>query len=98
VPAQRLFFAHTIDGDLLDCFQGHYDTTIGSKLQSESYRRIAADMNRSADEIIFVSDSLPELAAARAAQMSTRLCCRPGNPPVTDDQGHRRITSLAQLE
>ncbi|MEO8498114.1 MAG: acireductone synthase, partial [Planctomycetota bacterium] len=29
IAAQELFFGHTIVGDLLHCFRGHYDTTTG---------------------------------------------------------------------
>src|SRR3982751_3020874 len=43
VQAQKLFFSHTIAGNLLPCFRGHYDTTTGPKKEAESYRRIAAD-------------------------------------------------------
>ena len=42
VQAQKLFFRHTIAGNLLDQFRGHYDTTTGPKKEADSYRKIAA--------------------------------------------------------
>ncbi len=79
IQAQRLFFGHTIAGDLLGYFRGHYDTTTGPKREAESYRQIAAAYALPADEILFVSDVVAELDAARAAGMQTLLAVRPGN-------------------
>ncbi len=97
VTAQELFFAHTTAGDLLPLFRGHYDTTTGPKREPASYHAITLDFRFPAEDILFISDIPAELDAARAAGLETRLCCRPENPPVEDDHGHRRITSFAQL-
>ena len=97
VQAQRLFFAHTIAGDLTDCLRGHYDTTTGPKQSPESYQRIAADCQRPAQEILFVSDVLAELHAAREVGMATALALRPGNRPVPDPEGHPTIETFALL-
>jgi enolase-phosphatase E1 len=45
VQAQKLFFAHTIAGDLLPFLRGHYDTTTGPKKEPESYRKIVAELD-----------------------------------------------------
>ena len=84
VAAQRLFFEHSDDGDLLPWLSGHYDTTIGSKTDPESYRAIAREFSCDAAEITFVSDNLRELDAAREAGLATVMCPRPGNPPTPD--------------
>src|SRR5262249_43261721 len=34
IEGQRVFFAHTDAGNLLEFFQGHYDTTLGSKREA----------------------------------------------------------------
>lgn len=81
VLAQRLLFAHTTDGDLTRLIHAYFDTTIGSKRDPESYRRIATLLGHAAAEIVFVSDVTEELDAAQAAGMVTRLAVRPGNPP-----------------
>src|SRR4029077_9864378 len=67
VQAQKLFFGHTIAGNLLRHFKGNYDTTTGPKKEAESYRNISIDFGLPASEILFLSDIVAELDAARAA-------------------------------
>jgi enolase-phosphatase E1 len=96
VHAQKLFFAHTEAGDLTPLFSGYYDTTIGSKREAESYRRIATECQPPAADILFISDVVAELDAARSAGMDTRLAIRPGNvPPPAHD--HATVHSFADL-
>jgi len=100
VQAQRLFFGHTIAGDLLPQFRGHYDTTTGGKKEAESYRRIAADFALPPAEVLFLSDIVAELDAARAAGMATALVVRPGNATGQTSTGspHEQIESFGQIE
>ena len=97
VQAQQLFFGHTVDGDLLSFFRGHYDTTSRPKRDAASYRKIAKDYAISARQITFYSDVPAELDAASQAGMSTYLVCRPGNAPVAtkDHVKHERVTCFA---
>ena len=67
IAAQKLFFAHTIAGDLLARFRGHYDTTTGPKKEAESYRLIAEDMGRSPETILFLSDVVARQQAQQVA-------------------------------
>jgi enolase-phosphatase E1 len=97
VAAQRLFFQHTIEGDLSGSFRAHYDTTTGPKREPSSYRTIAADMGIAASEILFLSDVPQELDAARTAGMAAVLVERPSNAPVAADVPHPRITFLGQI-
>lgn len=99
VHAQKLFFGHTLAGNLLGHFRGHYDTTTGGKKEAESYRRIAADSSLPPGEILFLSDVVAELDAARDAGLQTALCIRPGNPPTpaSDRAGHAEIRSFAEV-
>lgn len=76
VAAQKLFFGHTQAGDLLPLFDGHYDTTVGSKRSAASYAAIARDWGLSPERLLFVSDVVAELDAARDAGLATVLCCR----------------------
>jgi len=96
IAAQKLFLSHTTDGDLTPLVSGYYDTTSGPKQQAESYRRIVADIGRPAGEILFASDVVAELDAAREAGMQTRLALRPGNRPV-GDAPHERFESLEEI-
>ena len=79
VLAQQLLFAHTEDGDLTPSISDYFDTNAGAKGDAESYRRIATDMNLPPHEILFISDVVTELEAAKAAGMKTRLSIRPGS-------------------
>ncbi len=82
IQAQRLFFGHTVAGDLLPLISGHYDTTSGPKKESASYVQIAEQIGLAPSEILFVSDVGAELDAASTAGMATVLSVRPGNLPV----------------
>ncbi|MCE9527897.1 MAG: acireductone synthase [Planctomycetales bacterium] len=98
VQAQKLFFGHTIVGDLLPLFRGHYDTTTGPKRESPSYTAIAAAMELPPHEILFLSDVPAELDAAKQAGLQTGLVLRPGNGPVKPDHGHPEIRSFAEIK
>jgi enolase-phosphatase E1 len=100
VQAQKLFFGHTVAGDLLPRFRGHYDTTTGPKKEAESYRRIAADFSLPPSEILFLSDIVAELDAARAAGLATALVVRPGNATgqASAGEAHAQITDFSQLD
>lgn len=96
VYAQKLFFGHSLAGDLLPHFSGHYDTTIGHKREPASYRAIAEDWME-AEKILFISDVAEELDAARLAGMQVVLSVRPGNKPVADQDRYGAVTSLGDV-
>ena len=98
IAAQKLFFGHSIAGDLLDQFSGHYDTTSGSKREAESYRTISQQFECDPSQILFISDVVEELAAAKEAGLQTVLSLRPGNKAVPTDHGHLAIGSFAELQ
>ena len=98
VRAQHLFFRHTIEGDLLEFFRGHYDTTTGSKRDATSYQAIARQFGSPPSHLLFVSDVNAELDAAREAGFSTALCVRPGNSETESKQGHPVIVSLGEIQ
>lgn len=97
VKAQKLFFGHTVHGDLLPLLRGHYDTTTGPKKAPESYRAIAKDMRRPPQEILFLSDVTAELDAARAAGMASALLRRPGNPAPPPQHGHAEVRGFHEI-
>lgn len=94
VAAQQLFFGHTQFGDLRRYLSGYYDTTSGPKREAESYRKIAGSIGEQAGKILFFSDVVAELDAARAAGMQTGLMLRPGNNPVDGDHTHLMFESF----
>jgi len=88
VHAQRLLFAHTPYGDLTPLFSGYFDTTIGSKREPAAYSAIAQTIGLLPREILFLSDMVEELDAARAAGMQTVWLVREGelNPAAAHTQ------------
>jgi len=80
VQAQQLLFAHSDAGDLTPLFSGYYDTRIGSKRDPAAYTAIAADIGLPPRDILFLSDIVEELDAARAAGMHTGWLVRDGTP------------------
>jgi enolase-phosphatase E1 len=78
VAAQKLLFGHSDAGDLTPLFSGYFDTTTGPKRDAASYAAIAAAIEAAPADIVFVSDTPEEVAAARAAGMAARLIDRSG--------------------
>ena len=101
VPAQKLFFAHSDAGDLSGLVSDWFDTEVGPKRESSSYRRIAERIGVPAPEILFLSDVIEELDAAKRAGMRTALLDRLEDYPTprsADDVGsHQRVESFTQL-
>ena len=99
VQAQRDLFANTTAGDLSAFLSAYFDTTTGPKREAISYRKIATALGRSPRDILFVSDVVAELDAARAAEMRTALCLRERESPipVPNPTDHPRIRSFAEL-
>ena len=91
ILAQKLLFGNSTAGDLTPYIDFHFDTSTGPKQEGESYRRIAAGMNLSPAQVLFLSDVLAELEAARCAGMETALCVRPGHPGGVELGGTLRI-------
>ena len=80
VPAQRLFFGHCEAGDLTPLFAGYFDTETGPKRAADSYRRIAEAIGEQPGHILFLSDIVEELDAAREARLHTGWLVRPPQP------------------
>jgi len=96
VLAQRLLFGHSTAGDLTRFLSGYFDTTTGPKRESDSYRRIAAALAEPPAAVLFVSDVVAELVAAREAGMETALCVRDSPPPGGTGE-HRVVRTFAAL-
>jgi enolase-phosphatase E1 len=94
--AQRLLFGHTCYGDLTPLLSGYFDTTIGSKRESESYARIADRIQASPGDCLFVTDVLEEATAAQEAGLEAVISQRPGNRPLSEHR-FKTIDSLLEL-
>lgn len=101
VPAQKLFFGHSEAGNLLPLFAAFFDTETGHKRDAASYSRIAAALARPAAGILFLSDVVEELDAARDAGMRTVLLDRREDYPSPRTgaacNGHSRVESFAAI-
>ena len=98
VLAQKLIFKYSNFGDLSPFINDYFDTTTGgAKKETESYRRIAGKLGFEAGDVLFVSDILAELDAARDAGMRTALAIRAGNGQITEDFTHQSVTSFNEI-
>ncbi|KAJ3235058.1 Enolase-phosphatase E1 [Chytriomyces hyalinus] len=83
IGAQKLLFGFSEEGDMLPHFAGHFDTTIGLKLEAASYAKIAKEISTiPAAKILFLSDNVKEIEAANESGFQTAILFRPGNPPL----------------
>lgn len=97
VLAQKLLFKYTNRGDLTSFISNYFDTIIGNKKETISYKRILAKFNFSASELLFISDSIEELDAAKNAGFETLLSIREGNAPIEKKNSHRSIQSFDEV-
>jgi enolase-phosphatase E1 len=102
VAAQKLLFGHTDAGDLVPLFDAFFDTEVGHKREAGSYRTIGERLATSTDDIVFLSDVVEELDAARDAGMRTVLLDRLQDYPQPRDaaaaNGHPRVESFDRVD
>jgi len=97
VHAQKLLFGHTAFGDLNPLFEAYFDTRIGGKRDTASYKAIAKELGVEPREVLFLSDLRAELDAAAEAGMKTTALDRAGSGedfgphPVAGDFGKIRL-------
>ncbi|MBP1141115.1 MULTISPECIES: acireductone synthase [Pseudomonas] len=94
IQAQQLIFGCSEAGDLSGLFSGYFDTTSGPKREAQSYRTIAQAMDCPAEDILFLSDIVEELDAAKAAGMATCGLARDGGALA----GHTYVASFALID
>jgi len=96
-----LLFGFSVAGDLSPLFSGWFDTAIGGKREVASYRNLVSALARPADEIVFLSDVVEELDAAREAGLETVLLDRREDYPTPRlgeaCHGHRRGETFADI-
>lgn len=101
VSAQLAWFGHSPDGDLLPLFGGrHFDTeNTGPKRSAQSYVHIARVLGADPTRIVFLSDLVGELDAAREAGWHTVGVRRAGDQYFDDGVGtHLAVTSFTDLD
>ena len=98
VLAQQLLFRYTDHGDLTPFISSYFDTNVGPKRDPKSYAAISAQLDVDPVDILFISDIISELDAARDAKLSTALAIRPGNAPIETDFAHRIVSTFDVVE
>jgi enolase-phosphatase E1 len=102
VAAQKLFFGYSAAGDLTPLVSRWFDTEMGGKREADSYRRIVAALGVPAGEVLFLSDVVEELDAAREAGLDTVLLDRREDYPAPRlgdaTHGHARVESFADVD
>lgn len=94
VAAQKLLFGYSDAGDITGLFSGYFDTHVGAKRATNSYRKIASQIGQPAQQLLFLSDIHQELDAARDAGWNTVQLIR----GAADKQSrHRQVTDFEQI-
>ncbi|WP_347927703.1 acireductone synthase [Pseudomonas helvetica] len=94
IQAQKLIFGCSEAGDLTPLFSGYFDTTSGPKREAQSYQRITQAIGCEPAQILFLSDIVQELDAAREAGMATCGLVREGGELA----GHLNVSSFSQID
>ncbi|KAI8879589.1 2,3-diketo-5-methylthio-1-phosphopentane phosphatase [Backusella circina FSU 941] len=100
VPAQKLIVGYSDKGDLKHFFSGYFDTAVGLKIESDSYKNIAKEIKKedSTNSILFVTDNIKEIFAASEAGYQVVISDRPGNAPLGPESTQFKIvTSFDQI-
>jgi enolase-phosphatase E1 len=84
VKAQQLIYGHSNAGDLRSWFHYWFDTRMGPKLEPASYIRIVEAMGAEASMVLFISDSIGELEAARSNGLPVLFSDRHGSDDSLD--------------
>jgi len=94
VAAQKLLFGYSDEGDLTSLFSGYFDTAVGAKRETQSYRNIARQLDLAPTEILFLSDIHQELDAAAEAGWHTVQLIR---GEADDHSRHRQVADFSQI-
>jgi enolase-phosphatase E1 len=88
IQAQKLLFRYSERGDLTVLIADYFDTTIGSKKEASSYRTIAGKLGLNPAQVLFLSDTVAELDAARESGFQTTQLIRDDAPPASHPVAH----------
>lgn len=80
VQTQSEFFRHSRVGDIRPLFAGHFDTRVGAKVETQSYRAIAEAIGIAPEDLLFFTDNPREVTAAIAAGVAVVHVLREDTP------------------
>ncbi|XP_054153091.1 enolase-phosphatase E1-like [Oppia nitens] len=96
ISAQKLLFANTEMGNLHHLIDDYFDSTIGDKKDSKSYKNIASKIGVDVGKIIYITDSSSEATGAQTAGMKVMLIRR--GKSVSNSTGIPTIKSFADIK
>ncbi len=94
--AQKQLFANLPEGDVTVLFSGFFDTNVGAKRDTGSYRTIATAIGLPAHDLLFLSDVGAELDAAAAGGWRTCQLLR-AEDATLPAAGHRQAADFGQV-
>jgi enolase-phosphatase E1 len=94
VKAQQLLFGYSDFGDLTPLFSHYFDTTSGHKREKAAYVSIANALQQPPEDILFLSDIVEELDAAKSSGMKTCLLAREMLP---ESATHHVVSTFASI-
>ena len=98
VLAQRNWYAHSPAGDLTPWMSDYYDTAnAGPKRESSSYRAIAEAIDADPGSLLFCSDVVAELDAAREAGWQVVRVRRAGEPHAVEDSANPEVNEMTDI-
>lgn len=95
VAAQKLLFGYSDEGDLTLLFSGYFDTGVGAKHETQSYRNIAEQIGIAPSALLFLSDIHQELDAAAQAGWHTVQLIRGKADPLSR---HQQVNDFSQIK
>ncbi|MEI7193497.1 acireductone synthase [Pectobacterium brasiliense] len=95
VEAQQLLFGYSNAGDLRPLFSDYFDTRVGAKRETGSYRTIAQAIGLPAEQLLFLSDICQELDAAQEAGWHT---CQLIRDDADNVSRHRQVARFDQID
>ena len=99
IEAQKLYFAHSVAGDLSGVIENYFDTTTGPKAEPASYTKIAQSIGLAPNDILFLSDAPAETTAATTAGLQVRRIDRArARDYVAADAGTQVLGSFDTLK
>ncbi|AOR64213.1 acireductone synthase [Pectobacterium wasabiae] len=95
VEAQQLLFGYSNAGDLRPLFSDYFDTRVGAKRETDSYRTIAQAIGLPTEQLLFLSDIRQELDAAQEAGWHT---CQLIRDDADNVSRHRQVARFDQID
>lgn len=94
ITAQKSMFKYSEAGDLTPYFDHYFDTSMGQKRDINSYLNILKFLKLKGDEVLFLSDVVEELDAAKASGMKTTFLDRDN---TRNSKNHPRASSFTEI-